>query len=159
MTSLASLCIRTHDLCRGAPGAAQGWIDERGAHRFAEPMLLIAVAGGFYGASIGAWRAGEMALYCAVKLPLLLYGTALVNGLINGLLAKRLGLELSIGESLRAVMLSFALAALVLAAFAPVILFFDLTLPCPTSRQAWTAHDILGLAHVAAISFAGVVSR
>ncbi len=121
-------------------------------------MLLIALAGGFYGASIGAWRAGEMALYCALKLPLLLYGTALVNGLINGLLAKRLGLGLSLGESLRSVMLSFAMAAVVLAAFAPVILFFDRTLPCPTSHEAWTGHNTLGIAHVAAISFAGIVA-
>ena len=121
-------------------------------------MLLIAVAGAVYGAAIGDWRAHEMALYCAIKLPLLFYCTALVNGLINGLIARRLGFELSLPESLRAVMLSFAMAALVLAAFSPVIVFFDRTLPGPTSPAARTSHDTLGLTHVVAIAFAGIVA-
>ncbi len=98
MLSIASFPHRIHERCRGAPGAAQDWISPRDARGIAEAILLIAAAGAFYGASIGAWNAGELALYCAIKLPLLLYGTALVNGVINGLFARRLGLELSLGD-------------------------------------------------------------
>jgi hypothetical protein len=81
-----------------------------------------------------------------------------VNALLNGLWAQRLGLELSLAESLRAVLLSFALAALVLAAFAPVILFFDSSLPGPRTRGALTSHDLLGLSHVGAVAFAGITA-
>src|SRR5687767_14284192 len=92
MPATASLWNRAHELGRGAPGAAQPWIGARGLYGIAEPMLLILAAGGFYGASIGAWRGAELALYGAIKLPLLLFGTLLVNALLNGLWARRFGL-------------------------------------------------------------------
>ncbi|HTF88087.1 MAG TPA: hypothetical protein VK843_06725 [Planctomycetota bacterium] len=158
MPQPASISTRVHELCQGTPGCAESWIRRRGALAIAEPVGLILVCGACYGASIGAWRAGELALYCALKLPLLFLATAAVNALLNGLWARRLGLELSLAESFRAVLLSFALAALVLAAFAPVILFFDRTLPCPTSRDAWSSHDLLGRVHVCAIALAGSVA-
>ncbi|MEO6709217.1 MAG: hypothetical protein ABIP42_06520 [Planctomycetota bacterium] len=158
MHPAASFWNRTHELCQGTPAGAQTWIRRQGVPAIAEPLVLILVCGACYGASIGAWRAGELALYCALKLPLLFLATAAVNALLNGLWARRLGLDLSLAESFRAVLLSFALAALVLAAFAPVILFFDRTLPCPTSRDAWTSHNLLGGAHVCAVALAGSVA-
>lgn len=153
-----SLPARTRDLFRGAPHAAESWIAARTGAGIIEPLLLIAVGGGLYGAAIGAWRAPLLAAYVAIKLPLLLVATAATDALLNGLWARRLGLDLTLGQSLRAVLLSFALASVVLGAFAPIVLFFDLTLPAPAARDAWTGHDVLGLAHVAAIACAGSVA-
>jgi len=158
MAATPSLSTRLDALLRGVPAAAEPWIRRRPGLAIVEPLALIAVCGGIYGASIGAWRAVEQALACAVKLPLLLCATALICAVLNALWARRLGLDLSLGECLSAVLLSFALAAVVLAAFAPVLLFFDSVLPGPWSGDAWLAHNLLGLAHVAAIAAAGTIA-
>jgi uncharacterized membrane protein len=97
-------------------------------------------------------------VFVAVKLPVLLFATALADALLNGLWARRLGFDLSLGQSLRAVLLSFALASIVLGSLAPVVLLFDLALPGPESRDARLSHDVLGLAHVAAIACAGIMA-
>jgi uncharacterized membrane protein len=88
----------------------------------------------------------------------LLLATALFAALANGIWARWFGLDLSLGRSLRAVLMSFALASIVLAALAPVVLLFDLTLPNGDDRAARQAHDVLGLFHVAVIALAGVVA-
>lgn len=156
--SATSLPARTLDLFRGTPLAAREWIGQRTSAGILEPLLLIAVGGGLYGAALGAWRAPLLAVYAAIKLPLLLTATAATDALLNGLWARWLGLELTLGQSLRAVLLTFGFASVVLGAFAPIVLFFDLTLPPPTARDAWTGHDVLGLAHVAAVACAGSVA-
>lgn len=107
---------------------------------------------------MGSWRDPRLALYVAIKLPLLLLATALVDALANGIWARRLGLDLSLERSLRAVLMAFALASIVLAGFAPVVLFFSLTLVNGDDHAARLAHDALGLVHVAAIAAAGVVA-
>jgi len=121
-------------------------------------VALIVLGGGVYGAAMGAWHAPLLALYVGIKLPLLLLLTALVNSLAYGMWAARLGLALSIGECLRTVLLSFALAALVLGALAPVLGYFALALQGPEDPQALAAHNVLGLAHVAAVALAGTLA-
>lgn len=136
-------------------GGESGWEVGRSLGR---SLAAIVLCGGFYGASIGAWRAAEQAFYCALKLPLLLLSTALVCTVLNALWARRLGLDLSPGECLRAVLLAFAYASVVLAALAPVLLFFDRTLPGPWSPAAWSSHNLLGFAHVGAVAAAGTLA-
>jgi len=115
MSGPASFWTRTSDLFRGTPGAADAWIDAKSRRALAEPVQLMIGGGAIYGASVGAWRAWVLAPYCALKLPVLLLATVVVNALLNGIWARRLGLDLSLAQSLRAVFLSFALAALRLA--------------------------------------------
>jgi len=153
-----SLAARTGTLLRGAPSAADEWIFSRSAAGTLEPLLLLAVGGGAYGAAMGAWRDPLLATYVAIKLPLLLVLTALTNAVLNGLWARRLGLDLTFGQSLRAVLLAFGVAGILLGSFATVILLFDLTLPGPASTQARVGHDALGLSHVALIALAGVAA-
>lgn len=141
-------------LGRGVPD----WIRAPGARGALAPLACIAGGGALYGAAIGAWRDPLLGLYVAIKLPLVLAATAVVDALANGLWARRLGIDLSLAQSLRAVLTAFALAALVLGSLAPVVLLFDLTLPAAASTQAWLAHDLLGLTHVAAIAFAGTLA-
>src|SRR5438046_3961854 len=86
-------------------------------------VLSIVTGAGLYGAVMGCWRAPLQALYVAIKLPLLILLTSLGNGLLNGMLAPLLGLNLSFRQSLTAVLVSFAYAALVLGALSPVGLF------------------------------------
>jgi len=56
------------------------------------------------------------------------------------------------------VLLSFALAALVLGALAPVLGYFALALQGPEDAQALAAHNVLGLAHVVAVALAGTLA-
>jgi len=111
-----------------------------------------------YGAAMGAWRGPLLGAYVALKLPLLLVLTALFNAAVNGLFARHLGLELGFAQSLRAVLLSFGVAALVLGSLAPVFLFFDLALPGHDSERARLGHDVLGLSHVVLIAIAGTAA-
>lgn len=143
---------------RGAPSTADEWIFSRRVAGYLEPLLLLAVGCGSYGAAMGVWRDPLLAAYVAIKLPLLLVLTALTNAVLNGLWARRLGLDLTFAQSLRAVLLAFGVAGIVLGSFATVILLFDLTLPGPGSVDARVGHDVLGLSHVLLIALAGIAA-
>lgn len=146
------------DLCRENGGVAERWIATRGLGGSLRALAVLTVCAAAYGASIGAWRDPLLAVFVAIKLPMLLVGTALVDGLLHALVARRLGFELTPAASQRAVLAGFALASVVLAAFAPVVLLFDLSLPAPGSPERNVAHATLGLLHVAAVGFAGCVA-
>ena len=149
---------RLRSVLQDRPDAAPSWVRRSGLRAFVEPLVLILVAGGAYGAAMGAWRSPELALYVALKVPALFFLCALLNALGNGLWARRLGLSISIGECLRAHLLSFALAALLLGSLAPVLGFFALAMPGPGDARARLAHDLLGLAHIGAIALAGTLA-
>jgi len=154
----SSLATRTIALLRGEPSAARGWIFARGASGFVESLLLLGAGSALYGATMGAWRDPLLAVYVAIKLPLLLVLTALTNAAVNALSARILGLELTFAQSLRTVLLSFGVAGVVLASLAPIVFFFDLALPGPASLQKHIGHDVLGLSHVGAIALAGIAA-
>ena len=154
----AALVQRLRGILQDRTEAPALWVRRSGTRAWVEPVALIVVCGGAYGAAMGAWRAPELALYVAVKLPLLLLATALVNALAHGMWAARLGLALTLGECLRAVLLSFALASVVLGALAPVLGYFALALQGPGEPHARQAHDALGLAHVATVALAGTLA-
>src|SRR5262245_53192778 len=120
---------RARGLCRGTNPLAVEAAHARAAGF--DAIVLIVLGGAAFGGAMGAWRSPQLAAYVAIKLPLLLFATAIVDALLNGLWAKRLGFDLSLRESLRAVLLSFALASVVLGSLAPVVLLFDLALPGP----------------------------
>ena len=86
-------------------------------------VVAIAIGAGSYGAAMGWWRDPLQALYTGIKLPLVILLTALGNGLLNGMLAPLLGLNVTFRQSLAVVLMSFALAAIVLGALSPVALF------------------------------------
>lgn len=153
-----SLVVRTRALLAGAQGESARWIRRDGVRGFVEPLAWIVAGGAAYGAAMGAWRDPRLALYVAIKLPALLVATALVDALANGLWARFFGFELTLAQSLRAVLLAFALASIVLGAAAPVAAFFAMTLPASSSASARFAHDLLGVAHVATIALAGTIA-
>lgn len=85
--------------------------------------LAIAIGAGLYGAAIGSWREPLQALYTGIKLPLAILLTTLGNGLLNGMLAPLLGLNVTLRQSLALVLFGFAITALILGALSPVAWF------------------------------------
>jgi hypothetical protein len=126
-------------------------------------FCIIAVAAGAapYGAAMGCWWSPLQALYVAIKLPLLVLLTSLGNGLLNGMLAPLLGLNISFRQSLTAVLVSFAYAALILGALSPVALFIVWNTPPATAatRSSSAEYALLQLTLVAFIAFAGVLGN
>ena len=119
-------------------------------------VMLVTMGCALYGGAVGWWRAGEMAGYVAIKLPLCLLATLAVNGLLNGMLAAISGSGLSFRQTMEAQLHACAIAALVLAGFAPVAAFASLALPSPPHPQLASVHASLLLVHTALIGAAGL---
>jgi hypothetical protein len=121
---------------------------------------LVIVGAGLGGAAMGAWRSPEQALVSALKLPLILLLTTLGNGLLNGLLAPLLGLNIGFRQSALAILFSFAIAAVILGSFSPVILFLVWNLPSMSLAESRaTGYAALLVSQVAVIAFAGVAAN
>lgn len=120
----------------------------------ASPATII-VCGATYGLSLGAWHDARLALYGAIKIPLLLLATAALTALLNWIVASLLGLHVELSESIAMSLLPLTVASLILASAAPVIFFFDLSLPPPSASER-TLHNLLYLTHTLLVAGAGV---
>ena len=152
------LLSRLKILLAGRADPLARWLDEPGP---AGPLLcaaVIIVGGSLYGVTLGLWRAPVQAVYTALKFPLLVFLTCGANAALNGMFAQVLGLELSFRQATQTILISFALAALILCAFSPVMLFLLWNTPALTERQP-VAHSLLLTSHVAVIAFAGIVAN
>src|SRR5690349_21051008 len=110
-------------LLRGEAEALQGWLHKGDAVRFGCELVVILVGSGCYGAAMGSWRSPGQALFVAIKFPLIILLTTLGNALLNAMLAPLFGLNLTLKQSLRAVLMSFTISAAILGAFSPLIAF------------------------------------
>lgn len=148
-------------LLRGEARPIRGWMEQGRAGRLALCLAVVVVGTGAFGAAMGSWRAAEQALFCAIKLPLILLLTALGNGLLNAMLAPLLGLNLSLRQTLLAVLLSFTIAAVILGAFSPLLWFLIWNLPPITAatQQVYEAHRVILLAETLMIAFAGITAN
>jgi hypothetical protein len=101
------------------------------------------------------------ALYTGVKFPLVILLTTLGNGLINGMLAPLLGLNLSFRQCLMAVLMTFTIASALLGAFSPVAAFVVWNMPPLTgaTHLASPEYGFLQLTYVAFIASAGVTGN
>jgi hypothetical protein len=115
----------------------------------------IIACGAFYGASLGAWHDAQLAFYTAIKVPLLLLATAALTALFNWIVAALIGLPLTPAASISMSLLPLAIASIILASAAPIVFFFDLSLP-PPMPSARTLHNLLYLTHTALVAGAGV---
>ena len=146
-------------LLRGAPDELQKWLENPTAARVRLTALVIILGFGSYGLTVGLWRAPEMGAYVAFKMPALIFITLACNGLLNGLLGLLLGSGLGFKQSLLAQLMSFAIAAMILGALAPVTFFMALNAPAPDDPGANAAHANFLVAHTALIAFAGVMAN
>ena len=108
---------------RAEPERFRKWMLCRQGNLVAFCIVAIVAGAGSYGAAMGCWRDPLQALYTGIKLPLVILLTTLGNGLLNGMLAPLLGLNITFRQSLAVVLMSFAVAAIVLGALSPVALF------------------------------------
>src|SRR5579862_9277869 len=98
-------------MLRGEPEPMSGWIQEGWPGRTVLYVGVILIGSGLYGAAMGCWRAPLQACYTAMKFPLIILLTTLGNGLLNGMFAPLLGLNIGFRQSLQAVLMSFTISA------------------------------------------------
>ena len=146
---------------RADAGRLREWTVQSQAELVRLCLFAIVLGAGVYGAVIGCWWAPLQAFYVALKLPLLILLTTLGNGLLNGMLAPLLGLNISFRQSMTAVLISFAIASAILAALSPVALFIVWNLPPLTgaTRSSSPEYAFLQLMLVLFIAFAGVMAN
>ncbi len=146
-------------LLRGEPEPLQQWIEQGTAPRVLFSVAIIVAGAGLFGAAMGCWRAPLQAVYTAVKFPLVILLVTLGNGLLNGMLAPLLGLDLRFRQSLLAVLMSFTIAAVILGAFSPLVFFLIWNAPPMASRAVDSGYRFVLLAQVVIIAFAGVAAN
>ena len=121
------------------------------------PLLIAATIGfgAIYGAVLGSWHGPRLAVYVAIKIPLLMLSTALTTALINWIVAALLGLRMRPSETFELTLVPLAIASTVAASLAPVAWFFTLSLPGPSPAQQ-TLHNVLYLVHMILIAAGGI---
>src|SRR6476661_4051667 len=148
-------------LLRGEPDRLRSWVERADTSHICRAILLIILGAGLYGGAMGSWRAPEQALMVALKFPLIILLTTLGNAILNAMLAPLLGLKAPLRSLLAAVLLSFVIAASILASFSPLVFF--LVWNCPAMSQGSTApgftYSLILLLHVGAIALAGVMAN
>jgi hypothetical protein len=147
-------------LLRGESRQTFEWLDWK-AGRAWTFVVFILLGAGLYGIAMGSWRHPLQAFYTALKLPLVILLTTLGNALLNGMLAPLLGMNIGLRQSFMAVLMSFAIASIILGAFMPVVLFvvWNTTSSGVNSGAAFAAYSFMQLTHVALISFAGTLGN
>jgi hypothetical protein len=124
-------------------------------------IIAITLGAGIYGAAMGWWRSPLQALYTGIKLPLVILLTALGNGLLNGMLAPLLGLNVTFRQSLAVVLMSFAFVSAVLGALSPVAYFVVWNTPplTGTTQLSSPEYRVMQLALAGCIALAGVAGN
>lgn len=136
-----------------------GALERPGWRSFTSYFLAIVIGSSVYGATIGLWRAPLQALFTAIKFPLLIFLTCIGNGAVNGMLAQTFGSGLSFRQTAFAILMSFAIASVILGGFSPLTLFILYNAPPLASEDAIVGHSVMLLAHVFAIAFAGIIAN
>jgi hypothetical protein len=148
------------NLLRGDAESLRGWL--HGGDRFllGRDLAVIFIGSGCYGAAMGWWRSPEQALFVAIKFPLIILLVTLGNAVLNAMLAPLLGLNLTLRQSLRAVLMSFTISAAILGAFSPLAAFMVWNAPPLAAAEARsTVYGFIKLTHVLVIAFAGIVGN
>ena len=147
-------------LLSGEAKTLANWSGQFESRRFAFHIAVIVIGAGLYGASMGWWRAPMQALYVGIKFPLIILLTTLGNALLNGMLAPLLGLNITLRQSVLAVLMSFAITSAILGAFSPLLGFVVWNAP-PMSDDVkhTTTYSLIKLLHVAVIAFAGIAGN
>jgi hypothetical protein len=146
-------------LLRGDVAPITAWLESPSWRRIIGYLLVILIGSGLYGFTVGIWRAPLQSVYTAIKFPTLIFLTCSGNALLNGMLAQLLGSGLSFKQTSFAILMSFAIAATILAGFSPIALFIWYNAPPLRSTNALLGHSVMLLTHVAVIAFAGIVAN
>jgi hypothetical protein len=150
-------------LLRGETARIASWTARWDLRRVALHAALILFGAGVYGAAVGWWRDPQQALYTAIKLPLIILLVTIGNSLINAMLAPLLGLNIPFRQSFLAILMSFAIASVILGAFSPLVGFLIWNAPplsdAPDARSSLGPYSVIMLVNVVAIAFAGIAAN
>lgn len=146
-------------LLRGDVARIADWLARPTLPRLAGCAAIVLIGSGVYGFTLGIWRAPLQSFYTAIKFPLLIFLTCGGNALVNGMLAQILGSGLSFKQTSLAILMSFAIAATILAGFSPITLFIWFNAPPLGSTTEVLGHSVILLTHVGVIALAGVVAN
>ena len=153
MSSFQTLALRDVPvLLRAEPATLRDWLERRLFSRAAFCIFTIVVGAGVYGAVMGVWRSPLQAVFTAIKLPLLILLTTMGNALLNAMLAPLLGLNLSGRQCLTVILMTFAIAALMLGALAPLAAFVVWNTP-PLTAATTLASPEYGLMQLTLFGF------
>ena len=117
--------------------------------------LTMAAGAALYGAVLGMWHGPRLALWVALKLPLVLLLTSALTVFFSWAVARILGLPLRFGQVGVLTFLAMAAGSLLLASVAPVAWLFTVCAPVP-SAAARTTHNLLYLLHTAFVGGCGL---
>jgi len=161
MTTVATLPKSLAAFLRAGPESFHEWVMRRQMALVAFCVAAIVAGAGSYGSVMGSWRDSLQALYTGIKLPLVILLTTLGNGLLNGMLAPLLGLNVTFRQSLAAVLVSFAITAIVLGALSPVALFIVWNTPPLTAATTSMSPEcgFLQLTLAVFVALAGVIGN
>ena len=148
-------------LLRGEPKPIQSWIEHWSSGRMVLYGAVIVAGTAAFGGAIGVWRDPMQALYTAIKFPLIVLLTTLGNGLLNGMLAPLLGVNISFRQSLLAIFMSFTIAAAVLGACSPLMYFVVWNTPALDTQTAGaaTTHSFMFVTLVGIMAIAGIAGN
>jgi hypothetical protein len=118
-------------------------------------LSLMIIGAAAYGAVLGMWHGPRLALYCAIKFPLVLLLTTAITIVFSWLASTLLGLPLSIGQVVVLNLLALGAAATLLASLVPVAWLFTFAAPSPSTAER-TTHNLLYLMHTALVAGCGL---
>jgi hypothetical protein len=146
---------------RAGPEGFREWLTNRRSGLIWFCVAAIVAGGGMYGATMGSWRSLTQAFYTGLKVPLVILLTTVGNGLLNGMLAPLLGLNVGFRQSFAMVLVSFAITSLILGGLSPVTLFVVWNAPPLTAAtRAWSPeYGFMQLALAGFIALAGVIGN
>lgn len=163
MTPAKSQFLKLHQfvqgLCLGDHQMLGKWLTHSPRRMLSSTIPCILCGCGLYGLSMGFWHGWEMGIYVALKLPLLIFCTLIVNGLLNGLLAQVLDSGISMRQSVQFLLTGFACMAIILGSLSPITLAMAMHAPTPDSQESETFHAATLLFHTTLIAYAGTVSH
>ena len=122
-------------------------------HAAALTVVMVAGAAG-YGAVLGSWHGTRLAVFCAVKLPLVLILTTLITIAFSWVAALLFGVPLRFPQVVVLNLLTLATASLLLASLVPVAWLFTRAAGPPTTASR-TAHNLLYLMHTGMVAVCG----
>ena len=157
--SLPTYGRRLKALCLGREDEIAAMVEDRSPRWLLFCGLVILGGCGLYGTSVGLWRSPLQSAFTGLKIPLLIFLTCAGNALLNGLLAQVIGSGLGFRQASVAILLSFTVAACLLAAFCPLGFFVLWNTPPLASSDAGAGHSLTLLTHVALIAYAGVAAN
>jgi hypothetical protein len=150
---------RLLSLARGETASLVRWLEEKSPRAMLPLVVGIVVGCGAYGFAIGLGRSPMMALFVAVKMPLLIFFTLGVNGLINGMFGSLLGSGMSFRQTMQACLMSFALFALIVGSLAPIMIGMAIDRPADDTKELEGWYRIFLLSNTAVIAFAGIIAN